>query len=188
MAPSQDTSNATDQADRTDETDSEATVDAEDEADDTPGQRRARHAREEDMDIALRRHGGIYDVHSESGNTYQVDVLEQTCTCPDSQHSDPPGGCKHLRRVKTDVQTGRVPRPDGKLPTNGQAEAVLPDGGDLSALDARIRDALREREDELASLEAELRALNFVCDVLTALRPESNTTLDAVLHPPDDPQ
>lgn len=185
MAPSQDTSNATDQASRTDETEAEVTAHSENEVADTAGQRRARRAREENMDIVLRRYGGIYDVRSESGTTYQVDVLEQTCTCPDSQQTDPPGGCKHLRRVETDIQAGRVPRPDGKLPTNVHPEAVLPDGGDLSTLDARIRDALREREDELASLETELRALNFVFDMLTALRPESDTTMDAVLHRPE---
>lgn len=157
-------------------------------SDETADQRRAQRAREERMDIALRRQGGIYDVHSESWNTYQVDVLENTCSCPDSQQNDPPGGCKHLRRVEADIQAGRVPRPDGKLPSNLPAEAVLPDGGDVTALDSRVRDALREREDELASLEFELRALNFAFDVLVALRPESDTTLDSVLDRHDNPR
>lgn len=185
MATTESTSDETTQEHRTD--DADTTAEEKDEPTETASQRRARRAREEEMDVALRRQGGIYEVQSESGNVYEVDVLEHSCTCPDSQQTDPPGGCKHVRRVQADVQAGRVPRPDGKLPTNPASVAALPDGGDLGALDARIREALREREDQLATVEAELRALNFVCDVLTALRPESDTDLDAVLHRPDDP-
>lgn len=90
-----------------------------------------------------------------------------------SRPTSPPGGCKHVRRVQADVQAGRVPHPDG---------------GDLGALVASIREALRGREDQLATVDAGLRALNFVCHVLTALRPKSDTDLDDVLHRPDEPQ
>lgn len=78
--------------------------------------RRARRARDEAMTVSLRRTGGIYDVQSESGHTYRVDLGAGTCSCPDWQQREPEGGCKHLRRVRLDVQTGQVPTPDGRLP------------------------------------------------------------------------
>ena len=84
----------------------------------TAAARRARRANEEDMRVSLRRAGGVYDVHSESGNTYRVDVGAEECSCPDWTEREPEGGCKHLRRARIEVQAGRVPTPDGQLPTD----------------------------------------------------------------------
>lgn len=67
---------------------------------------------------------GVYAVYSDSGNQYEVDVLEKTCTCPDWQATEPSGGCKHMRRVNLEIRAARVPRPDGRLPTQ-----PIPDGG-----------------------------------------------------------
>jgi hypothetical protein len=75
------------------------------------------------MDVALVR-VGVYAVHAASGSQYEVDVIEKSCTCPDWQEAEPPGGCKHMRRVNLEIRAGRVPRPDGRLP----AQAVA-DGG-----------------------------------------------------------
>lgn len=84
-------------------------------ADTTPAPR-TRRAREEDMDVSLLRKGGIYEVRSESGNTYEVDVAAGTCTCLDWQRREPDGGCKHFRRVDMAIKAGTVPRPDGRIP------------------------------------------------------------------------
>jgi hypothetical protein len=46
-----------------------------------------------------------------------IDVLEESCTCPDWQQCSPEGGCKHLGRVDHEIKRGRVPRPDGRLPS-----------------------------------------------------------------------
>lgn len=86
------------------------------------------------MTVSLRRTGGVYDVQSESGNTYRVDIVAGDCSCPDWQHREPEGGCKHLRRVRLEVERGDVPTPDGRLPdasldeVSGQ-ELVAADGG-----------------------------------------------------------
>jgi len=72
---------------------------------------RTKRAKSEDMDVALARNSGVYEVHSESGNTYEVDVLEETCTCPDDVDR-----CKHQRRIDMEIQARTVPRPDGRLP------------------------------------------------------------------------
>jgi len=42
---------------------------------------RERRAREEEMDVSLLKKGGVYEVYSESGNTYRVDIAGGTCTC-----------------------------------------------------------------------------------------------------------
>ncbi|WP_254824640.1 hypothetical protein [Haloglomus halophilum] len=86
------------------------------------------------MTVSLRRTGGIYDVESESGNTYRVDLPAETCSCPDWQQREPDGGCKHLRRVQIAVRAGRVPTPDGRLPEAARAarpalERTATDGG-----------------------------------------------------------
>lgn len=68
------------------------------------------------------------------------------------------------------------PARTANCPRTATPRRCSPDVGDLSALDACVRDTLREREDELASLDAELRAVHFVLDVLTALRPRAILT------------
>ena len=77
---------------------------------------RERRAREEEMEVSLLRKGGVYEVRSESGNTYRVDVAGGACTCLDWQQREPDGGCKHLRRVDVEIKAGDVPRPDGRVP------------------------------------------------------------------------
>ncbi|XVH33774.1 hypothetical protein ACNS7O_18725 (plasmid) [Haloferacaceae archaeon DSL9] len=77
---------------------------------------RMRRACDEEMDVSLLKKGGVYEVHSESGNFYDVDVAAETCTCLDWQRREPEGGCKHMRRVDIEIDAGNVPRPDGRLP------------------------------------------------------------------------
>lgn len=47
----------------------------------------------------------IVSVVSHTGESYQVDVREGRCTCPDMRHREPEGGCKHVRRAR--VALGR---------------------------------------------------------------------------------
>ena len=106
---------------------------------DSAAARRARRAREEPMTVSLRRTGGVYDVQSESGNTYRVDIAAAECSCPDWQEREPDGGCKHLRRVKLEIQAGRVPTPDGRLPEARRGDRpdsfpAVADGGQSVAI------------------------------------------------------
>jgi len=78
---------------------------------------RTKRAVHEAMDVSLLSKGGRYDVQSTSGNRYEVDVVDESCTCPDWQQRAPEGGCKHIRRVDHEIKQGRVLRPDGRLPT-----------------------------------------------------------------------
>ncbi|UPV75427.1 SWIM zinc finger family protein [Halorussus limi] len=53
--------------------------------------------------------GGVYEVESQTGNTYSVDLLGGRCTCPD--HNFRHVRCKHIRRVAMEVTAGLVPPP-----------------------------------------------------------------------------
>jgi hypothetical protein len=79
---------------------------------------RTRRAVDEEMAVSLLEKGGRYEVQSASGSWYEVDVISESCTCPDWRKRTPEGGCKHLRRVDHEIKQGRVPRPDGRLPSN----------------------------------------------------------------------
>ncbi len=78
---------------------------------------RTRRAVDQAMAVSLLEKGGRYEVRSGSGNWYEVDVISESCTCPDWRKHMPEGGCKHLRRVDYEIKQGRVPRPDGRLPS-----------------------------------------------------------------------
>jgi hypothetical protein len=100
------------------------------------------------MDVSLLQKGGIYEVRSESGNIYEVDVASETCTCPDFTKRNPNGGCKHLRRADLEVRSGNVPRPDGRLPETTDVVEQL--ATEIRELDQEIE----EREERRQKLEA----------------------------------
>lgn len=77
---------------------------------------RTRRALTEQMGVRFGRRGPNYEIDSESGNTYLVNIAESTCTCPDFvKRRDDLGnlGCKHLRRVELSIRARVVPGPDG---------------------------------------------------------------------------
>lgn len=83
---------------------------------------RTQRALAESMHITFARVGGQYTVHAASGRYYDVDIVVQTCSCPDFQTNPPAGGCKHLRRVDMEIRAGRVPTPDGRIPSQTAAD------------------------------------------------------------------
>jgi|GEM_PF-6123564 hypothetical protein len=129
--------------------------------------RREGRAQTQEMDVSLLRQGGIYEVRSASGGIYEVDVLQRTCTCLDEP---PEGGCKHYRRVRTDIQADLVPRPDGKLPNTTQSvtdeEIHAIRSVEATILKQHLLDALLARELECAQLEQEIHDLEFLVGVL----------------------
>lgn len=132
-------------------------------ADDTIAPR-TRRAREEAMEVSLRRKGGIYEVRSASGSVYEVDIADGSCTCLDWQRREPAGGCKHLRRVDMAIKAGTVPRPDGRVPER----AITADGDRDSTLAgaSRIADRIHALD---AAIERQRAERNGLCAALTAL-------------------
>lgn len=79
---------------------------------------RTHRALTEAMETRFLEEGARYEVESESGNTYEIDVADRTCTCPDwAKRNSELGaqGCKHLRRVDLEILARRLPRPDGRF-------------------------------------------------------------------------
>ncbi|WP_435320292.1 hypothetical protein [Haloarchaeobius sp. TZWSO28] len=74
---------------------------------------RTRRALTEEMVVAFGDIGPRYEVHSQSGRTYTVDLESKTCSCPDAEKRAPKGGCKHYRRVLFACEAGLVPGPEG---------------------------------------------------------------------------
>ncbi|ADE01760.1 hypothetical protein [Haloferax volcanii] len=104
---------------------------------------RTKRARTEEMDVSLLQKGGIYEVQSESGNIYEVDVASETCTCPDFSKRDPSGGCKHLRRTDLEIRSGNVPRPDGRLPETMDVVEQL--STEIRELEQEIEERVEQR-------------------------------------------
>ncbi|WP_324665738.1 hypothetical protein [Haloarcula sediminis] len=128
---------------------------------------RDRRAREENMDVALLRQGGLYEVQSESGARYEVDLLDRQCNCPDGENPSTPSPCKHVRRVELELEAGQIPRPDGRIPQQsdvGQSEPVSRDSE--VRFKSHLLSKIQRREEELAHLDAEVQALQFVYDVI----------------------
>lgn len=171
------------------------------------GTRREQRAQSQEMDVALLRQGGIYEVTSSSGNVYIIDLLSKSCSCPD----DPPsGGCKHYRRVRTDLQAGLVPRPDGKLPTlRSDANERTDTGGDrepdstttpnFSDADIHaIRSAeaalvkqqllteLLARDVKRAHLDREIHDLEFLVEILGDIATENGYVEGILKEPTED--
>jgi hypothetical protein len=141
---------------------------------------RAKRVREDDMDVALVHRGGCYEVDSASGSTYDVDLLDETCTCPDHLNPETSTPCKHVQRVQLELDAGRIPRPDGRLPETALSEHS-PDDESGVHLVATLRIRIREREERIATLQAEIQALRFVCDVADAMGDGEEFELEQIL-------
>lgn len=119
---------------------------------------RTQRAREEDMDVSLLKKSGVYEVHSESGNIYEVDIIGESCTCLDRQQREPEGGCKHMRCVAMEVNAGELPRPDGRLPdgvkTDGGRDRTRILSAHISARIERLTTEIELRKDEVQQLSA----------------------------------
>jgi len=85
---------------------------------------------------------GLFTVVSQSGNSYTVDRREERCSCPDSVHHQPDGGCKHVRRVEYAIGNRSIPSwvdrdaVDSQLgihvdssPTEEEQSTAITDGG-----------------------------------------------------------
>lgn len=93
--------------------------------------------------------GGIYEVDSQSGNTYAVDLGASRCTCPD--HTFRGERCKHLRRTALEINRGEIPPPgkvEGECAACGR-EAFLPENEHPQLCEAchlKRGDVVRDRE------------------------------------------
>jgi hypothetical protein len=74
---------------------------------------------------------GLYDVYSESGSRYVVDLNDQTCSCPDVEAHDP-SMCKHRARVLLQVHHTALPKP-GEEPSDDYYGGLYAEARELRA-------------------------------------------------------
>lgn len=70
--------------------------------------RRSVRARTEPMTVEALG-DALYEIRTENGSTYLVDLSSRRCSCPDHTFRDV--RCKHLRRVAIEITESRVPAP-----------------------------------------------------------------------------
>jgi hypothetical protein len=101
----------------------------------------------------------FYEVHSQSGNTYEIDLQTGACTCPDCQQRGERYVCKHAIRaslveiIAEGVTTRPVAKvagyardPDHECPTEGhggECAGPLSGNGELPCPICDARRALR---------------------------------------------
>lgn len=91
--------------------------------------KRDRRALTEHLTV-VERDPDIYQVYSEGGVKYLVDIRAPSCTCPNFMYRGP--DCKHIRRAR--IEAGRR---------------------DLDSLDEEVQEALDEIDDHIADLAAQ---------------------------------
>jgi hypothetical protein len=107
----------------------------------------------------------VVEVHSQSGETYVVDVVEGNCGCPDAEYNlDEDTPCKHVRRARFALGLDAVPSdaaealdvdPSLGCGTDADLRFAASDGGVIEAGDDAevLTDDEREECDECAELD-----------------------------------
>lgn len=91
--------------------------------------RRDRRALSERL-VVLEHGPGIYEVYSEDGTEYLVDIRTPSCTCPDFMYRE--ADCKHIRRAR--IEAGEH---------------------DLDSLAATVEETVGKLDDHIANLAAQ---------------------------------
>jgi hypothetical protein len=97
----------------------------------------------------------LFEVTSQSGKAYTVDLREPACTCKDFEYREDVTECKHIRRVRLVV--GQV---------------------DIEALETKLVETAADLESNAADLEAQAQELTDTAgelrNALTRLEEVSN--------------
>lgn len=94
----------------------------------------------------------LFEVTSESGGVYTVDLREPACECQDFQYREEVQECKHIRRVRIEVGQVDVEALEGEIAriasdlevSAEQLESKAKDLADQAAQLTKARDLLRE--------------------------------------------
>lgn len=92
----------------------------------------------------------LFEVTTESGSVYTVDLREPACTCPDFQYRDEVTACKHQRRVRLAV--GQVDTTALKRQLEERADQLEANATDLK----KQAQELAERAKELRNARSRL--------------------------------
>ncbi|MFC4987155.1 hypothetical protein [Saliphagus infecundisoli] len=93
----------------------------------------------------------LFEVTSESGRTYTVDLREGVCSCPDFEYRDGVEECKHLRRVRIEVNQVDIEALQSELAS--RATDLQADAEQLEDEARKLDEQAREIENALDSLQ-----------------------------------
>ena len=93
----------------------------------------------------------LFEVTSQSGKTYTVDLVEPCCECPDFTYHDEVSECKHIRRVRLEV--GQVDIDDLQARLESTAEKLETDAEKLAGKAHELETSARDLHRTLDRLE-----------------------------------
>lgn len=96
---------------------------------------------------------GLFEVTSQSGNVYTVDLREPACECPDFQHREEVTECKHIRRVRIEV---------GQIDVESLEEELERTASELEESAEHLQQRAREVSDQASELEDAIDRLQEV--------------------------
>ncbi|UHH24195.1 SWIM zinc finger family protein [Halobacterium noricense] len=93
----------------------------------------------------------LFEVTTESGSAYTVDLREPACSCPDFQHRQSVKECKHIRRVR--IEVGQVDVETLEMNIIEMADNLESNAADLEAQAQDFTDTVNELRDALDRIE-----------------------------------
>ena len=97
----------------------------------------------------------LFEVTSQSGRAYMVDLREPVCECPDFMYNDDVAACKHLRRVRMEV---------GQVDIDALEESLAAEAASFQRRADRLAQTAEELDGTAAELEAAIDRLREVVD------------------------
>lgn len=85
----------------------------------------------------------LFEVTSESGSVYTVDLREPVCQCPDFQYREHVEECKHIRRVRIEV---------GQVDVEALEQEIASTVSELEEIEERLETKAREISDGVAEM------------------------------------
>jgi hypothetical protein len=95
----------------------------------------------------------LFEVTSQSGNVYIVDLREPACECKDFQYRDGVEECKHIRRVRMEV---------GQIDTEALEEELERTASELEMSAEQLESKAQEISEQAAELEDAIERLQEV--------------------------
>ncbi|RQG88850.1 hypothetical protein EA462_10645 [Natrarchaeobius halalkaliphilus] len=97
----------------------------------------------------------LFEVTTQSGSAYTVDLREPACSCPDFQYREEVKECKHVRRVRIEV---------GQVDIDALSESLSEQANDIQQDAAELIQAADELGETATKLEDAVERLREVAE------------------------
>ncbi|WP_312909963.1 SWIM zinc finger family protein [Natronosalvus caseinilyticus] len=93
----------------------------------------------------------LFEVTTQSGSAYTVDLREPVCSCPDFQYREDVEECKHVRRVR--IEVGQVDIDALSESLNEKADDIQQDAEELIQVADELGETATALEDAVDRLQ-----------------------------------